>query len=52
MRDALTPTSKNDPLNDPTLAVEKAIKVVATKSEIAGDKEMARAEVKVEAEAK
>lgn len=36
MKEALTPTSKDDPLNDPALAVEKAVKVVATKSEVAG----------------
>jgi len=54
MKDALTPSGKNDPLNDPEFALEKAHHEVSTKqdSEVAGHSEMAKAEVKVAKEAK
>ena len=52
MKDALTPTGPNDPLNGPEMQLERVNKGVPTESAIAGPKEMAKAEVKVEVEAK
>jgi len=53
MKEALTSSSKNDPMNDPVIALEKAHHLANTiESEVAGPKEMAKGAAKADAEAK